>query len=405
MVSSHSNIEGCLGCFTDVFCFCSAAFQAGGLVVMLVEVSRKAYLASIVPVIVNAILNEHQIIVDIVAFVNKGDFPRSRLGEKQRGKILAGWVSRKMRTIAQFAIKDMDSPGPGGPPGTSGGDGAASTPTQDGFPSGSGEFRRASIGSFRSGGMGASSLRNTEAMPQPPRILEQRELEDDPYRQYQPHQQQQQQQLPPQQYPGAPVEMPADELHGGQGGFVQSPEEQNLSGPMGGPDSEQTPTKTRYSSQSGQPQYNAPQYQQPQHQQSQQQQRISGPPLPHGFELPDFDQFGDSREASLDNPSRATGYVSPTPPPPNVGPKPGAGYQGQQQQQQQPFIRLPGVDGRESLDDWDLRPGSGVLSETSGTLMGNARPPSFETRGRQEGGQDDWARDAFSSLNRAGRQG
>ncbi|KAM7186917.1 hypothetical protein V8F20_011198 [Naviculisporaceae sp. PSN 640] len=387
-----------------------AAFQAGGLVVMLVEVSRKAYLASIVPVIVNAILNEHQIIVDIVAFVNKGDFPRSRLGEKQRGKILAGWVSRKMRTIAQFAIKDMDSPGPGGPPGTSGGDGATSTPTQDGFPSGSGEFRRASIGSFRSGGMGASSLRNSEVMPQPPRILEQRELEDDPYRQYQPYQQQQQQQQlpPPPQYSGAPVEMPANELHAGQGGFVQSPEEQNLTGPMGGPDTEQTPTKARYSSQSqgGPFQSQAPQYQQ-------QQQRISGSQLPHGFELPDFDQFGSSREASLDNPSRpAAGerYVSPTPPPPNVGPKPGAAGAGPQQQQ--PFIRLPGVDGRESLDDWDLRPGSGVLTETSGTLMGNARPPSFASRGgqqQQEGGsgpgQDNWAREAFSSLNLAGRQG
>jgi len=69
---------------------------------VLVEVGRKAYLASIVPVIVNAILNEHQIVVDIVAFVNKGDFPRSRLGEKQRGKILASWVTRKMRTMAQF---------------------------------------------------------------------------------------------------------------------------------------------------------------------------------------------------------------------------------------------------------------------------------------------------------------
>ena len=101
--------------------------------VILVEVSRKAYLASIVPVIVNAILNEHQIIVDIVAFVNKGDFPRSRLGEKQRGKILAGWVSRKMRTMAQFAIKDMDSSGSvgaQGPPGTSGGDTTGGTPTQ-----------------------------------------------------------------------------------------------------------------------------------------------------------------------------------------------------------------------------------------------------------------------------------
>ncbi|MCJ1315008.1 hypothetical protein MMC15_000322 [Xylographa vitiligo] len=86
-----------------------AVFQAGGLVVVLVEVIRKAYLASIVPVIVNSILNEHQVVVDIIAFVSKGDFPRSRLGEKQRGKILAGWVTRKMRTIAQFSIRDADS--------------------------------------------------------------------------------------------------------------------------------------------------------------------------------------------------------------------------------------------------------------------------------------------------------
>jgi len=86
----------------------SAVFQAGGLVVVLVEVIRKAYLASVVPVIVNAILNEHQVVVDIIAFVSKGDFPRSRLGEKQRGKILASWVTRKMRTIAQFSIRDPE---------------------------------------------------------------------------------------------------------------------------------------------------------------------------------------------------------------------------------------------------------------------------------------------------------
>lgn len=91
--------------FTDIR---SAVFQAGGLVVVLVEVARKAYLASLVPVIVNAILNEHQIVVDIVAFVNKGDFPRSRLGEKQRGKILGSWVTRKMRTMAQFGIRDAE---------------------------------------------------------------------------------------------------------------------------------------------------------------------------------------------------------------------------------------------------------------------------------------------------------
>lgn len=86
----------------------SAILQAGGSVVVVVEVTRKAYLASLVPVIVNAILNEHQVVADIVAFVPHGDFPRSRLGEKQRGKVLASWVTRKLRTIAQFSIRDVE---------------------------------------------------------------------------------------------------------------------------------------------------------------------------------------------------------------------------------------------------------------------------------------------------------
>lgn len=65
-----------------------------------------------VPVIVNSVLNEHQVVTDIVAFVPRGNFPRSRLGEKQRGKILASWITRKIRTMAQFNIRDRDAPGP-----------------------------------------------------------------------------------------------------------------------------------------------------------------------------------------------------------------------------------------------------------------------------------------------------
>lgn len=131
----------------------SAVFQAGGLIVVLVEVGRKAYLASIVPVIVNTILNEHQIIVDIVAFVNKGDFPRSRLGEKQRGKILATWVTRKMRTMAQFGIRDAE--------------GGLSDVTETMEP-------RSGIPSVRNGSVIASSLRNVEPAPQ---IVEAQERE------------------------------------------------------------------------------------------------------------------------------------------------------------------------------------------------------------------------------------
>ena len=92
----------------------------------------------------NSILDSHQLIVDIVAFVSKGDFPRSRLGEKQRGKILASWVTRKMRTIAQFSIRD--------------GDGADSQITEVAEP-------RSGLGSVV--GVG-SSLRNVETVTSPP---------------------------------------------------------------------------------------------------------------------------------------------------------------------------------------------------------------------------------------------
>jgi len=329
----------------------SAVFQAGGLVVVLVEVARKAYLASIVPVIVNSILNEHQIIVDIVAFVNKGDFPRSRLGEKQRGKILAGWVSRKMRTVAQFAIKDMDSAAAAaalGPPGTSASEvsggglqGALSDTLVD-------SAHRASMSSFRSSsgggpgggaGAGSSSLRNVEPAPQ---ILEQRELEQQALEDlarippnatgvHRPHQQ-----------PG-PVEMPADNgPSAGAGGF-------NF-------DLEQTPTKTQ-----------------------QGQQEPTVPTLPafsHGYELPDFDPFGSNNSVAA----------------PAVGPKPGSsgGYQQYNnfEQQQPPQIRLPGVDGRESLD-WDLRPGSGGPGQGA----------------QATNDDDDWTRDAYMSMNLAGTLG
>ncbi|KAK3117818.1 hypothetical protein LTR53_000367 [Teratosphaeriaceae sp. CCFEE 6253] len=130
-----------------------AIFQAGSLLVLIAEVRTRAYLASLVPVIVNAVLNEHQLVLDIVAFVALGDFPRSRLGEKQRGKILASWVSRKMRTIAQFSIRDPDAEGSVG-----------TVMPDDMARRGSAQSARG-LGSLRRGtGTAGSSLRHVESM-------------------------------------------------------------------------------------------------------------------------------------------------------------------------------------------------------------------------------------------------
>jgi len=140
----------------------SAIFQAGSLLVLIAEVRTRAFLASLVPVIVNSVLNEHQLVLDIVAFVALGDFPRSRLGEKQRGKVLASWVSRKMRTIAQFSIRDPEV------------DGSVGTVVPEEAMARRGSAPRSFRQSGASGivGGGGSSLRHAESIAQMPLVEE-----------------------------------------------------------------------------------------------------------------------------------------------------------------------------------------------------------------------------------------
>lgn len=85
----------------------SAIFQAGGMIIVVIELSRAvpgANMASMTPVIVNKVIQEHQFVIDIVAFVSKENFPRSRLGEKQRGKLLKLWVTNKLSTLGVFGV-------------------------------------------------------------------------------------------------------------------------------------------------------------------------------------------------------------------------------------------------------------------------------------------------------------
>ncbi|KKA26840.1 hypothetical protein TD95_000772 [Thielaviopsis punctulata] len=185
-----------------------AVFQAGGLVVVLAEVPRSPYLASIVPVIVNAVLSEHQIIVDIVAFVEKGSFPRSRLGEKQRGKILGGWIKRTMPTLAQFAIRSTDpSILDGGPLGAD----AIGRSSMSSFHSGADQLsmanRRMSMMSVPSSGR-LDTMRMTQAppMPQMPQqvMMQQHQQQQMPQQQHYPDQGQYQQQYQQPQQPQQP---------------------------------------------------------------------------------------------------------------------------------------------------------------------------------------------------------
>jgi len=153
----ETSVEKCHRALVSGGC---AIFQAGSLLVLIAEVRTRAFLASLVPIIVNTVLNEHQLVLDIVAFVALGDFPRSRLGEKQRGKVLGAWVTRKMRTIAQFSIRDPDAEGSVG----------TIIPEEGLQRRGSGQSGPA--GGAHSLRRGASSLRLVESVTQMPVAIE-----------------------------------------------------------------------------------------------------------------------------------------------------------------------------------------------------------------------------------------
>ena len=307
---------------------CSAVFQAGGLLVVIVEVPRSPHLACLVPVIVNAILNEHQIVVDIVAFVNKGNFPRSRLGEKQRGTILAKWVKRSLQTEAQFAIRNSDfTPMEGGPPGGEGID-----------------LHRTSLGSLRSGGPpGATSLRNMEPTPQ---ILEQGEADQAQYG----YNDRFSMQAPPPSssgYAGPPLGMDQgsrysqivdDQRPGSNAGFSS----------YGQGPAQQVPVGYYNSEPIGQVYDQAP---------------------------------GGGQYGGQYNPAASQPMAPPPPPPKPVVEMPSATGPSEsgtaRLSHQPPQIRLPGVDGRESLDLW----------------------------GDDNGKDDDWKADAIMHMNLAGDLG
>ncbi|EEB05955.1 AMP binding enzyme [Schizosaccharomyces japonicus yFS275] len=83
----HSNIskDGCV------------LFQAGENICLLVEVKLENCLATLAALIVTKVLSVHKFILDNIAFVHDGSFPRNYLGIKNRQKIIELWLKRKMK--------------------------------------------------------------------------------------------------------------------------------------------------------------------------------------------------------------------------------------------------------------------------------------------------------------------
>lgn len=91
-------------CHPDIFKNGSCIFKCADYTIVVCESKRSRYFASLVPLIVNTVLSKHHIIVDVVAFIKKGEFPISRLGTKQRSRIVDAWVQGVIPIIALYGV-------------------------------------------------------------------------------------------------------------------------------------------------------------------------------------------------------------------------------------------------------------------------------------------------------------
>lgn len=79
-------------------------FKVDGFVIAVIDSTRAKYLSSLVPVIFNKVLSDNFLVLDIVVFLKQDTFPYSRLGVKQRGKILKKWTEKNLDIHAQYGL-------------------------------------------------------------------------------------------------------------------------------------------------------------------------------------------------------------------------------------------------------------------------------------------------------------
>lgn len=80
-------------------------FTANNMNVVVAETSSdKRYLPSLGTWIANSILEEHEFLPDVVAFIGKGQMPKSRLKEKQRKTLITKYVENKLTIAGQYGV-------------------------------------------------------------------------------------------------------------------------------------------------------------------------------------------------------------------------------------------------------------------------------------------------------------
>ncbi|KAG7666394.1 uncharacterized protein J8A68_000068 [[Candida] subhashii] len=91
-------------CHSDIYKNGSCVFKCADYTILVCESKRTRFFASLVPLIINTVLSKHHIVIDIIAFIRKGEFPISRLGTKQRARIVDAWVQGVIPISASYGI-------------------------------------------------------------------------------------------------------------------------------------------------------------------------------------------------------------------------------------------------------------------------------------------------------------
>lgn len=96
-------------CHPDMYKNGSCIFKCSEYTVIVCETKRTRNFASLVPLIVNTIYSKHHLVVDIVSFIKKGEFPISRLGTKQRTRIVDAWAQGVIPLAVQYGVNYGES--------------------------------------------------------------------------------------------------------------------------------------------------------------------------------------------------------------------------------------------------------------------------------------------------------
>ena len=76
--------------------FNSIVFQHKDEVIAVVSVKANEHALAVVPLVVNAVLENHSFLIDTVIIVHPSNFPKSRFGDKIRRKALIGFIEKKL---------------------------------------------------------------------------------------------------------------------------------------------------------------------------------------------------------------------------------------------------------------------------------------------------------------------